>query len=237
MTEIKLNGTDVQVEDGWSILDACNFYGIDIPTLCHYEGLKDYGACRLCLVEIGEGKDAKLVSSCTYPVHKGLKVRTYTNRIMKARKMVIELMLAQCPNSKIIQDLASKFNVNKIRFKLKNDDCILCGLCVRMCEEQMDAKAIDFIDRGKNRRVTTPFDMKSEECRRCGGCIYVCPVCELRRQGSKQEGAICNSCLTFTPECLRYEDNAQCFMTENCGTCIREPTKKELNKREVLKND
>jgi len=77
MLKIKLNRLEVQVEEGWTVLEAAEFYGIEIPTLCHHDGLSDYGACRLCIVEIGEGKDAKFVSSCTYPVEEGLVVRTH----------------------------------------------------------------------------------------------------------------------------------------------------------------
>jgi len=139
MIKFKLNGLEVEVEQGSTVLEACKFFGIEIPTLCYYEGLTPYGGCRLCLVEIGEGENAKLVSSCTYPVEQGLVVRTNTKRVINARKMMIELLLSICPESKTIQDLASKFNVRKVRFKVRHDDCILCGLCVRMCKEQMQA--------------------------------------------------------------------------------------------------
>ncbi|MCK4672626.1 (2Fe-2S)-binding protein, partial [candidate division WOR-3 bacterium] len=90
MITFTLNGLEVQVEDGSTILEACKFYGIEIPTLCYNEGLSSYGGCRLCLVEIGEGENAKLVTSCTYPVEQRLKVRTNTKRVINARKMMIE---------------------------------------------------------------------------------------------------------------------------------------------------
>ena len=94
MVTFKLNGLEVQAEEGTTILEVCKFYGIDIPTLCYYEGLEPYGGCRLCLVEIGEGDRTKIVSSCTYRVEEGLTVRTNTKRVVKARKMMIELLLA-----------------------------------------------------------------------------------------------------------------------------------------------
>ncbi|MCX7994741.1 MAG: 2Fe-2S iron-sulfur cluster-binding protein, partial [candidate division WOR-3 bacterium] len=172
MIKFKLNGLEVEVQRGTTILEACKFYGIEIPTLCYFEGLTPYGGCRLCLVEIGEGENAKLVSSCTYPVEEGLVVRTNTKRVINARKIMIELLLSICPQSKIIQDLASKFNVRKVRFKVRNDDCILCGLCVRMCKEQMQAGAIGIVERGYRKKIATPFDIRSEVCRFCGGCIY-----------------------------------------------------------------
>jgi bidirectional [NiFe] hydrogenase diaphorase subunit len=98
------------------------------------EGLTPYGACRLCVVEIGEGPQARLVTSCTYPAENGLKVRTASSRVMRARKMIIELLLASCPQSKEIQDIASQFEVRQQRFKQEYESCILCGRCVRMCK-------------------------------------------------------------------------------------------------------
>lgn len=214
MITMKINGVEVKVEEGWTILETARFYGLEIPTLCHHEGLTPYGGCRLCLVEIGEGPRAKLVSSCTYPAEEGLVVHTDTKRVVQARRMMIELMLSVAPYSKVIQDLASKFGVTRMRFKIRNEECILCGLCVRMCEEQMDGKAIGFQNRGYQRKISTPFDLRSEECRLCGGCIYICPACQLRCQGPQAETAICNACLTMEPTCLDFYDepSAGCMM-------------------------
>ena len=117
MINLRIDDLDVQAEEGDTILEAARFYGIDIPTLCHDDGLTPYGACRLCVVEIGEGKNAKLASSCTYPAQEGLRVRTHSRRVVNARKMIIELMVARCPNSKTVQDLASKYGIQKVRFK------------------------------------------------------------------------------------------------------------------------
>src|SRR5512136_2449479 len=100
MVNLKLNGLIISVEEGTTILEAAQFLGFPIPTLCSMEGLSPYGACRLCVVEIGEGPGARLVTSCTYPVEEGLKVRTTSNRVMRARKMILELLLASCPQSK-----------------------------------------------------------------------------------------------------------------------------------------
>ena len=169
MITLKINGLTVSVEKGTTVLEAARFLGFPIPTLCHMEGLSPYGACRLCVVEIGQSPRSRLVSSCTYPAEEGLTVRTASNRVLKARKMVLELLLASCPQSKVIQDLASAHGIRQQRFRQEHDDCILCGLCVRMCEEQMMAKAIGFRNRGENRSIGTPFDVKSDICRQCGG--------------------------------------------------------------------
>jgi len=223
MTKLTINGISVQAEEHWTLLETAEFYGIDIPTLCHYDGLSPYGVCRLCVVEIGTGEQAKLVTSCTHPVKEGLNVRTHSNRVIQTRKMLVELLLSKCPSSKTLQDLAAKMGVQEVRFPIKNEDCILCGLCVRVCEEQMMAKAIGFASRGTDRKITTPFDIKSDECRTCGACIYICPVCQLRCQGADAPGAVCGGCLNVTPTCLEHYDDAQCFMSESaCGTCIRE---------------
>lgn len=224
MIRLTINGLDVEVEEGWTVLEAAKFLGLEIPTLCYDEGLSPYGGCRLCLVEIGENEKAKLVSSCTYPVQEGLVVRTDTKKVLEARKMNIELMLSIAPYSKVVQDLASKFGVTRVRFKVRNEECVLCGLCVRMCKEQMDGRAIGFVNRGIDMRITTPFDKKSEECRLCGGCIYICPACQMRCQGPDAETAVCNACLTMEPTCVDVYDELQCWMYDagRCGTCVKE---------------
>lgn len=224
MITFHMNNLEVKAEKGWTLLDAAKFYGLEIPTLCYNEGLTPWGGCRLCVVEIGKGARAKLVSSCTYPVEEGLYVRTDTQRVWTARRMMIELMLSVAPGSKVLQDLASRFNVTRVRFEPRNEECILCGLCVRMCAEQMDARAIGFQQRGYKRKISTPFDLRSEECRLCGGCLYICPACQLRCQGPKAETVVCNACLTMEPTCLDQYDDLQCWMYDagRCGTCVRE---------------
>jgi len=220
MISIKINGLPTTVEDGTTLLEAAQFLGFPIPTLCHMEGLTPYGACRLCVVEVGEGARAKLVSSCTYPAEEGLVVRTASSRVVRARKMVLELLLASCPQSKVIQDLASAHEVRQQRFKQEHEECILCGLCVRMCKEQMVAGAIGFSGRGEHRRITTPFDIKSEVCRLCGGCIYVCPACQLRCTYTEPDKAICGGCANLSPPCLEKDgfDDMLCYMRP-CVAC------------------
>jgi bidirectional [NiFe] hydrogenase diaphorase subunit len=226
MITFRMNGLEVSAEEGWTILEAAKFYGLEIPTLCYYEGLSPYGGCRMCVVEIGEGEKSKLVSSCTYPVEPGLVVRTDTKRVISARKMMIELMISVAPGSKVLQDLASQFGVTQVRFEPRHEECILCGRCVRICAEQMDARAIGFQQRGYKKKISTPFDIRSEVCRLCGACMYVCPACQLRCQGPQAETTLCNGCLTMDPTCLDYYDELQCWMYDagRCGTCVREKT-------------
>ena len=220
MIDLLINGVNVSVERGATLLEAAQFLGFSIPTLCHLEGLSPYGACRLCVVEIGVEPKARLVSSCTYPAQEGLVVRTASERVLRARRMVIELLLASCPQSKTIQDLASQHGVRRQRFRQEHDDCILCGRCVRMCEEQMMAKAIGFRGRGDRRSIGTPFDEKSEVCRLCGGCIYVCPACELRCTYTEPDKAVCGGCANLSPPCVEKEpfDDMMCYMSP-CVAC------------------
>jgi bidirectional [NiFe] hydrogenase diaphorase subunit len=140
--------------------------------------------------------------------------------VVKARKMVLELLLASCPQSKVIQDLASSLEVRQQRFRQEHEDCILCGRCTRMCEEQMVAKAIGFRGRGEHRTIGTPFDVKSAECRLCGGCIYVCPACQLRCTFTEPDKAICGGCANVSPPCVEKEKfgDMMCYM-DPCVAC------------------
>jgi bidirectional [NiFe] hydrogenase diaphorase subunit len=229
MINLKLNGLEISVEKGTTLLETAQFYGFPIPTLCHMGGLSSYGACRLCVVEIGEGPKAKLVTSCTYPAEEGLEVRTGSSRVVQARKMILELLLASCPQSKKIQDLASAHGVRRQRFRQEFEDCILCGLCARVCKEQMMAGAIGFYGRGEKRSLGSPFDKKSEVCRLCGACMYVCPACQLRCTYQDPEKAICGGCANLEAPCLEKApfDDRMCSL-DPCVACeIRKEVRKE----------
>jgi len=220
MINLKINGIDVSVDRGTTLLEAAQFLGLPIPTLCHMEGLTPYGACRLCVVEVGDTPNSRLVTSCTYPAEEGLRVRTASARVVRARKMIVELLLASCPQSKTIQDIAAALDVRQQRFRQENEDCILCGRCVRICAEQMAAGAIGFTGRGQERSIGTPFDSNSEVCRLCGACMYVCPVCELRCTYNEPDKAICGGCANLAPPCVDKPqfDDMMCYM-QPCVAC------------------
>ena len=220
MITLTINGIPATVEPGTTLLEAARYLGIEIPTLCHMDGLTPYGACRLCVVEIGKAPASRLVSSCTFPAQEGLRVRTGSSRVTRARRMILELLLASCPQSKVVQDLASAYEVRMQRFRQRHESCILCGRCVRMCAEQMMAKAIGFRGRGEHRSIGTPFDVQSETCRFCGGCMYVCPACQLRCTFNEPEKAICGACANLSAPCLEKPkfDDLMCYMTP-CVAC------------------
>jgi len=176
MVKLTINGQEVEVEEGLSILEVASRMGIKIPTLCYHPAVSAYGACRLCTVEVNEGGLSRLTTSCTYSVKEGIKVKTDSEKVKKARRLIIEMLLARSPNVKVIQDLAKEMGVKKARFPQEEEDCILCGLCVRVCKEVIGANAVGFANRGAKRKVTTPFEIQSDTCIGCGACAVVCPT-------------------------------------------------------------
>ena len=130
----------------------------------------------MCLVEISVRGRKRLVTSCNYEAADGLEVETNSDRVRQSRKMTIELLLARCPEVPALQRLAKVYEVESARFPKEKDDCILCGLCVRVCRERMGVGAADFVGRGAEMRVDTPYERKSEACITCGACTFVCPT-------------------------------------------------------------
>jgi bidirectional [NiFe] hydrogenase diaphorase subunit len=176
MVKLTINGQKIKAEKGTTILEAAREHNIYIPSLCHHEEVTSYGACRLCLVEITKNGRERLVASCLYEVAEGLKVKTDSDRIATNRKMLMELLLARCPNNKAVQNLAKKLGVEKTSFKLDDNDCMLCALCVRVCQEVVGVSAISLVNRGVDRAMATPYFESSNVCIGCGSCAYVCPV-------------------------------------------------------------
>jgi NADH dehydrogenase/NADH:ubiquinone oxidoreductase subunit G len=179
MSQVKLtiNGRAVQAERGTIILDFARSLGIEIPTLCHHAKLMPYGACRLCLVEIGRGKRSRLVASCGYYVEDGLEVQTESERVKKVRGLTLELLLAMMHNSQEIKTLARKYGVASSRYKRNYYHCILCGLCVRYCEEVKGASCIGYVGRGVDREIAwVPPESFEAVCKDCDECKELCPT-------------------------------------------------------------
>ncbi len=200
--QLEINNTRVNAKKGETILEVARKMGINIPTLCHIDGLIPSGACRICVVEV-EGFN-NLVTSCSYPVSDGMKVFTHSYKVVEARKTIVELLLANHPDDCLycernrnceLQGLAEQLNITERRLmpQAKNDfhvdqastsivrdpeKCILCGRCVRVCEEIEAVSAIDFINRGSNTFIGTAYNkgMNVSSCVNCGQCIQVCPT-------------------------------------------------------------
>ena len=176
MVNLTIDGQLVEVPEGTTVLEAARKIGVKIPTLCYYEAIKPYGGCRLCLVEVTAGNRTFRTASCTYPVSEGLKVVTDSELVLKRRRMVIDLLWSKCPEVPILAEIAGELGLKEPSFPKGEDDCILCGLCTRMCAESQGVGAISFHGRGGKRQVMTPFGEFSEVCRTCGACAFVCPT-------------------------------------------------------------
>jgi NADP-reducing hydrogenase subunit HndD len=212
MVVLEINKIKVQAEEGMTILDAAKSVGIKVPTLCHMKDMMPTGACRMCVVEV-EGMRG-LTPSCAYPVTNGMTVETNSPRVTQARKTIVELLIENHPQDCLIcvrnkncelQDLSEQYSIREHRFvgeskchaidissaSMERDPakCILCGRCVRQCNEVQKVGAIDFTNRGFSSNVTTPFNqgLNVSDCILCGQCILVCPTAALREKSSLKE--------------------------------------------------
>jgi len=199
--ELQVNNQVINAEQGDTILDACKRSGIKIPTLCHIKDLVPSGACRMCVVEVDGFRN--LVTSCSHPAQEGMKIQTNSMRAIESRKTIVELLLSNHPDDCLycvrngtcqLQDLSELYGVRERHFHAPRREhnldvssesivrdqskCILCGRCVRVCEEVMAVSAIDFVQRGSETVIGTAFNesMNVSSCVNCGQCITACPT-------------------------------------------------------------
>ncbi|MGB8491787.1 MAG: [Fe-Fe] hydrogenase large subunit C-terminal domain-containing protein [Bacteroidales bacterium] len=209
---IQANNKKIKAEKGETILSALNRNGIIIPTLCRMKDFTPTGACRVCVVEV-EGRE-RLVTACSQPVEEWMKIKTHSPRVITARKTIVELLLANHPDDCLycdrnlrceLQRLAEELNIRERRIKGKKirprldqsgpaivrelSKCILCGRCVRVCEEVVTATSLDFINRGKQTHIGTAMDrdINFSSCIQCGQCVLVCPTGALHEKLSVNE--------------------------------------------------
>src|SRR5208337_372305 len=138
MAKMTIDGTAVEAREGATVLDAARAAGIFVPALCYHPAVASYGACRLCLVEVKQGNRTRIVTSCCYNVRDGLVVSTTGDKVVKARRGVMELLLARAPESEPLKAMAQILGVKAGRLPTVTQsqrDCILCGLCVNVCRE------------------------------------------------------------------------------------------------------
>lgn len=177
MIKLTINGQPVAVPRGTTLLEAARQLGIWIPTLCHHEALTPYGGCRLCVVELLSDAGSRIVSSCSYEAADGLNVSTVSDTVVRIRKFIISLLLAEAPGAEILRRLAAELGVPEPPAAQPGDEkCIACGRCIRACREIVGVCAIDFAQRGHEKKPAAPFFDRSESCIGCGTCAAVCPT-------------------------------------------------------------
>ncbi|MCP4674843.1 MAG: 4Fe-4S dicluster domain-containing protein, partial [Deltaproteobacteria bacterium] len=157
------------------VLGVAERLGIHIPSLCHHDALEPLGACRLCLVEVVKNGRRKLTTSCNCPAEEGIEVFTSTETVAQHRRMVVELLLARCPEVPAIAQLAREMGVKEARFPSGDETCIVCGLCTRVCETYATS-AIAVMNRGEKKAIGAPADETPSDCVGCGACAEICPT-------------------------------------------------------------
>jgi polyferredoxin/ferredoxin len=178
MLNLTINGESVRVPEGATVLDAARGAGVEIPTLCHHPELSAYGACRMCVVEIGHNGRSAVTTACTCLAEEGMQIQTDSPVVVQTRRLMADLALSRCPEVPAIQRVAAAVGVEKPSFptEREDEDCILCGLCVRACDERAQHHVLGFVGRGPHRRVTTAFDTRVATCDTCNQCIEFCPT-------------------------------------------------------------
>lgn len=195
MVTINIDGQHIEVVEDTTILKAAEKAGIWIPTMCHCDSLEPYGVCRVCSVEVVRGKRSRVVTACNYPVRGGMTIHTQSPRVTWLRKMIMELMVSRWPNVPVVREMAEKVGASSPRFpSLERDEaenaCILCGMCVNMCNDVVRAGVLGFAHTGIQRKVVLPFGESTDRCIVCGACAKVCPTGHIRMVIEDYDGKI-----------------------------------------------
>jgi len=207
---ITIDGETVETTEGTSVLAAALEAGICIPNLCFLPETPPTGACRVCLVEVERNGRTKMTASCTLEAKEGMVIHAHSDNVLRARRNIVELLLAEASESPVIQALAERLEVDEVRYPEREEDCVLCGRCVAACAVVAATGAKGSIGRGSNRHIGLPF-YQDKYCQKCDECKERCPldIAPVSKRG--KPGGVCGSELSKNDE-----------IPEICEDCVLE---------------
>ncbi len=227
---VKIDGKEIMVEKGTTILEAASKIGIHIPTLCFYKFLEPAGKCGVCTVEIKVGDKKKMAMACKYEINENMEIFTDSEKVRKNRKTILEMLIAKCPDIEPIKKLAAKYGVTDTRFPKQFKDCILCGLCADVCNNLVKAHAITM--KSKSDKEGPPFEVDTSKCILCGACAYVCPTGCIKVEDERGRSLVFSEMTLGTNTAIHLDfmqavpaspridtDNCIHVKTGGCGIC------------------
>jgi bidirectional [NiFe] hydrogenase diaphorase subunit len=196
---LTIDGETVETTEGASVLAAALNAGICIPNLCWLPKVTPTGACRVCLVEVERHGRRRMTASCTLEAKEGMIVHAHSEDVLRARRNIVELLLAEAPQSEVLQALAERLGLEEVRYPERESDCVLCGRCVAACAEIAGTGAKGSVGRGSRRHIGLPF-YQEKYCQKCGECTDRCPmdIAPVSKRG--KPGGVCGSELSKNEE-------------------------------------
>jgi formate dehydrogenase alpha subunit len=199
LVSITVDEESIETPEGTSVLTAALGAGICIPNLCDLPNTTAIGACRICLVEVESDGPTKMTASCTLEAREGMVIHAHSENVLRVRRNIVELLLAEAPEATVLQRLAERLEVDEVRYPERERDCILCGRCVTACAEIAAEGTLGFIGRGIHRHTGLPF-YDEKYCDQCNECKERCPI-EIQPQARRGEASgVCGSELSKNDE-------------------------------------